>query len=261
MRHFALLSSLLLVLAPGCRPTATPPGPLLERLTAVELPAAERDLAVACLVTGSCDPPFEALTVREQDDVLESLGRTLHAYGAPSFASFLALRRRDLSHARWARAEDVEVLLGHARRLGVPVTGDEDWLEALEAFWYAYYARPPVARWLPERASVTLGELGAPSEEALAAWEEDYERRLVATGLPTVEATLAVPHRRTLVQSLGLASALRWIEIQLAFESTCDEPMRLWMRFAHDTVGEEWFLHRATTLYPPDSQGPCNLVL
>lgn len=261
MRSTAILSCLPLVLAAACRPGAAPSGPIVERLAVVELPADARDLAVACLVTGTCDPPFEGWTVREQDEVLERIGRTLHAYGAGSFASFLTLRRRDLAHARRTRAPDVAAVLGHARQLGAAVTGHEDWVAALQAFWKAYYDRPPVARWHPERTVVSLGTLPTPTAETLARWDEDYERRLVATELPMVEASLAVPHRRTLAQGLGLANELRWMEIELAFESTCDEPLRLRMRFVHDTVGEEWFLYRATTLYPSGSSGPCNLVL
>jgi hypothetical protein len=261
MRFLPMVLPLPLLSCPGCREPGPPPERVLECPPSLDLPAGERDLAIACLVTGTCEPPFESLEVGCQDELLELVGRTLHAYGAAAFPSFLALRRRDLGHARWIRAGDVVAILEQARSLGVAVSGEEDWLGALEAFWYAYYPRPPVARWLPERSAVNLGARPEPDEAALVAWELEYERRMVAVELPTVEAALAVPHRRGVLQGLGPSGELRWIDVDLAFESSSGEPMRLWLRFVRDEVGEEWFLHRATTFYPPDSRGTCNLVL
>jgi hypothetical protein len=218
------------------------------------------DLGIACLAAGQMDPPIEALTDAELDELIEIVARLRAAYERADLDSFLALRWRDFEHADGAREDDIRELRALCRQLRVPRGAlDGDWTELLGAFWRAYYRAPPVARFLPEE---TVAGLHAEDVRAdLTAWEAGFELLRAARAGDVLEHTLVVPHRRPLAAVAADPGVLRWFDLQLGFEAHDGTASRLIARFVWDGPTGEWFLHRATTLTDGERGGDARFLV
>ena len=206
------------------------------------------DLAVHCLVHGSCSPEVDAIDPDTLDSVLDVLALTFRAYQEADFDSFVHLRAGDLDHASLARRPDVEEL--HSilvDDLGVDGASlPQEWVAALRAYWTAFYQDPPVQRFLPDTASMELRRVdapqGAPSPQL---------------GPPKTGATavvgnrLVIEHCTTPEQILERDGSLTWFDFGITFETGTDATRaRLSIRHAWDPEVNRWFVVRASTTYP-----------
>lgn len=240
----ALGAVLALLLAAVARPARAP------RAAPPAVPQAFRDLGVACLAMGRVSPPVDELSDPCIEAVVELLGRLMHAYGAADFGSFLALRANDLERAVETSGISIQALRDLGRELGVREHDLEgDWLAVLETYWSAYYgAGPPIVRFVPEETSVEVhdeGLLGRTTED----WQRAFDALRDRTKGPWIEHNLVVPHRRSLARVAADVGPLRWIDVDLVFESASAIPARLVARFVWDGVESEWFLQRAVTVF------------
>lgn len=208
------------------------------------------DLAVACLALGRVEPPLEQLSGPELDDAVEILARLIAAYGERDFDSFLALRAADLAHAEARRRDQADELRALCIALGRRPDGlPSSWRGLLEAYWTAYYVEAPVARFRPEEtvlAFLRAAQASAPAE--LEAWEAGFERLCAERQGFRLDHRPVVPHRRSLERVVREARALRWLDLQLAYDAHDGAAGWLIARFVWDARVEEWFLHRATTV-------------
>jgi hypothetical protein len=240
------------------QPLAGPPFPRPP-----PVPSEIRDYAVSALALGEIQPPIEALADAELEAVVRVLAHLFHAYETASFGSFLALRAGDLEFAQRARAERVGELHAFLAELGVGARdAPGDWLGALGAFWTAYYAAPPIARFVPEEIHVEVHADEPPGDEAdwWSAFEAMRDRR---PGF-VVEHRLMVPHRRSIGEIAGEGAELSWIDLDLGFETAEGSAGRLVARFVLDGAAGEWFLHRAVTVHDPERLAHgnrCQLIL
>jgi hypothetical protein len=220
-----------------------------------------RDLAVDCLASGTARPGLAELADDELEALIEIVGRLIAAYAHADFDSFCALRAGDLAAASRRRAADVAELRTIGQELGIsPAEMPDDWTEAIGVFWRAYYAEPSVACFLPESTRVewNVEGLGA---RALEEWEQSFE--VLRDRLPgtRIQHELAIPHRRTLEQVARDAGPLRWLDLELAFETTEGRSARLVVRFVWDGALREWFLQKAASIYPKDDRSQRRLIL
>lgn len=206
----------------------------------------DEDLAVACLVWGELMPGFEELSDQQLDVCIRVITRVLSSYGRADFDAFLALRAADLEAAQLSQTSKTESFRDLARQLGVEEEViPHTWLGALRSFWKAYYAEPPVARWIPE---VTRVHHGASSTAELAGWEESFEDLRALLSGSVLEHHLVVPHRASLDALIATETSAQWFDLVLGYETRQLESGRLLARFVR--IGDEtneWFLHRAVT--------------
>lgn len=226
-------------------PEAIPPSPP----PAGNIPPDCTDLAVSCLALARGSPPIGDLTSVQFKTALLLSGLILRAYRAADYEAFLALRSQDLDYAERVRKSDLERLRALAREAGA--VGDEpleDWPEALEAFWTAFYAHPPVARWIPEGTRYRLGDqFVRPSE--LDSWSQAFEA--FVDGFPgrVIQHDLVVPHEGSMEQIVR-RSPLHWFDLGLEFESQMGVRVGVALRFVWDPYRACWFLQRACSSYP-----------
>ena len=234
---------------------------LAAEILRTPLPREYLDRGMACLASGVVQPRLDELSDPELVAVAEIIGRLMHAYQGGDFGSFLALRAGDLEHAARARAGDLESLLGFARDLGDRVEDpDCGWIEALRRSWSAYYAIPPVARFHFELAAIHLHRegLGAGSLED---WSRSFEALRDRVPGPSIRHSLTIPHRRDIERVAADSGPLRWLDLQLPFESVAGAAGRLVTRFVWDAASGEWFLHEAATTYANGDRVERHLVL
>ncbi len=220
-----------------------------------------RDLAVDCLASGTVRPEVAALSDEDFEAVATILGRLIAAYGQGDYGSFLALRAGDIADGSRQRAGDVEGLRDLGRALAIPPERmPQDWVAALGVFWEAYYERPAIARFVPERTRVELhGDgLGARSLES---WERSFTALRDRLPGSWIRHELSLPHRRGLEQVARDAGPLRWLDLELAFETHEGGEARLVVRFVRDALLREWFLHDAASIYPKGDRSERHLIL
>ncbi len=225
-------------------------------------PARElRDLAVDCLAAGSVRPAVSELGEGEFEAIVEILARMIGAYGRADFDSFLALHAGDLESAAERRADDVPALREFGRELSIPEAELRgDWIATLGVFWRAYYARPPVARFLPELTRIELHAEGVGTRR-LASWQRSFEALRDRDPGSWIQHELSVPHRRALEQVMRAAGPLRWLDLELAFETQAGLGARLVVRFVWDGVTREWFLHEAASVHVGADRSERQLIL
>jgi len=228
------------------------PGPLPRELS---------DLAVACLASGEVRPALAELSDADLAAIVEIVARLIGAYERADFNSFLALRAGDLENASRRRSGDVESLRGLARELAVPpeeLRGG--WVEVLERFWNSYYDRPPILRFVPEGTRIELHSegLGGRSLETWSASFEDLRDRVPG---PWIQHELTVPHRRETERVARDSGPLRWVDLELPFETHGGLGARLVARFVWDGVLREWFLQDAATVYADGDRSQRHLIL
>jgi len=224
-------------------------------------PLSYRDLGVSCLALGSVSPPVEELSDEQFESLTTLLARLMHAYEAADFDSFLALRAGDVGFAGELRAHDIDVLRGFCRQLSVPEEKlGGGWLEVLESFWRAYYARPPVARFLPEGTRIELhteGLRGGSTQD----WELSFEALRDRVPGPLIQHELVIPHRRSVERIASDVGPFVWLDLELAFETQAAAIARLVARFVWDGIAGEWFLQRAATVYTRGDRSDRHLIL
>ncbi len=220
-----------------------------------------RDLALDCLAAGSVRPGLAELSEAELEGLAEIVGRLLGAYGRGDFDAFLALRAGDLESGAERRAGDLDVLRELGRELELPPAQlDGDWLGALGSFWGAYYERPAVARFVPEKTRVELHAEGL-GARALESWQRSFEAFRGRPNGPWITHELCVPHRRGLEQVARDAGPLCWLDLELGFETQEGLAARLVTRFVWDGVLREWFLHEAVSVYAAGDRSRRHLIL
>lgn len=226
------------------------------------LDRAHLELGLACLAEGEVQPGLAELSDADLLALAGIVGRLLHAYQGGAFESFLALRLSDLAHAAEARAGDAWQLQGFVRELGGDAPDLErcGWVEALRRYWAAYYVEPPVARFLPERTVARLYREGL-GARSLADWERSFEALRARAGGSSIQHELAIPHRRDLERVARDAGPLRWLDLELAFETRCGAAGRLLARFVWDAALGEWFLQAAATVYASGARVERHLIL
>jgi hypothetical protein len=216
---------------------------------------------VACLALGELRPGLAELSDPDLEALVEILARLVGAYERGDFESFLALRVGDLATAARMRSADLESLRAIARELAIPLEELRgDWIDVLGAFWEHYYARPPVARFVPEGARIELRE-EALDGRSLESWNDSFEALRDRVPGPWIQHELAIPHRRAIGQVARAVGPLRWIDIELPFETHEGLAARLVARFVWDGVVREWFLHDAASVYSPGDRSQRHLIL
>jgi hypothetical protein len=207
------------------------------------------DIAVACLALGEVRPRIDRWPDERWEPMLAILGRLISAYQRNDFASFLALRGTDLDFAAGEHAGRLGELRRLCGELGIPASElPDDWVGTLAAFWRGYYREPAVARFVPEAARVELHEEGLRGG-SLAAWERTFESFRDRLSGRHLQHRLMIPHRRTIERVAAAALGLCWLDVDLGFEGRDAASGRLVTRFVWDAQEEEWFLHRAATVY------------
>ena len=220
-----------------------------------------RDLAVDCLAAGTVRPAVAELAELDLEALVEIVGRLLDAYGNGDFDSFLALHSGDLAHADERRAGDVQALRAFGRELAPSAARvEEGWSVSLRAFWSAYYERPAVARFLPEHTRVELHAEGL-GARSLASWRESFVALRDRAPGAWIQHELCVPHRRSLEQVARDSGPLRWLDLELHFETHAGLAARLLTRFVWDGVALEWFLQDAATIYAARDRSQRHLIL
>ena len=217
------------------------------------------DLGVACLATGEVQPAVSELSDEDLEAIVEILARLIGAYERADFASFLALRAGDLEGVGERRAGDLESLRSLARELRVPKRElDADFLGVLESFWDAYYESSPVARFQPEETRIELRSDGLGSLES---WEASFVALRDRIPGPWIRHELVVPHRRDIERVARDAGALRWLDLELGFETREGSRARLVARFVWDGALREWYLHDAVSVYAVGDRSRRHLIL
>jgi len=219
------------------------------------------DLAVACLACGEVRPAVSELADEDLDALVGIVARLIGAYERMDFGSFLALRTGDLESVGERRAGDLEALRTVARDLRIPEADlATDWLGVLARFWAAYYERTPVAHFLPEETRIELHGEGL-GVRSLESWEESFVALRDRVEGPWIQHALVVPHRRDIGRIASDAGPLRWIDLELGFETREGSRARVLARFVHDGALEEWYLHAAATVYTAGDRSERHLIL
>jgi len=220
-----------------------------------------RDLGTACLALGEVQPPLAEISDADLEAMVEILGRLIAAYQYGDFDSFLALRAGDLEYSNQARAGELDELRGFCRELGVR---DEslrgDWVDVLGRYWTAYYARPPVARFLPETTRVELHLEGLRGAD-LSSWESGFEALTPPHAKGVIRFDLSVVHRRAIEVVAADSGPLVWLDLALDFETPACGRSHLFVRFVRDAVAAVWFLHRAASAWMTGANPDRQLVL
>lgn len=220
-----------------------------------------RDLAVDCLAAGTVQPPVSALSEAELAAVVEILGRLIAAYGRGDYEAFLALRAGDLESASEQRAGDLDGLRELGRELAIPSERMRgDWVATLGAFWSAYYERPAVARFLPEHTLVELHAEGL-GARSLESWRQSFVALRDRLPGSWIQHDLCLPHRRSIEQVARDCGPLRWLDLELHFETHAGLGARLLARFVWDGVLSEWFLQDAASVYATGDRSERHLIL
>jgi hypothetical protein len=229
-------------------------------ITTAPLPEEALECGLACLAAGRVEPPLDELSEPELLQLAGLIGRLLHAYEEGAFESFLALRAADLEFAAEARQADLWQVRSLVRELGHASLDLEDcgWVESLRRFWKAYYAEPPVARFLYERSTAHLHREGL-GGRSLEDWAASFEA--LGKGGPAIEHRLVVAHRREIERVASDAGPLQWLDLELPFEARTGDAGRLLTRFVWDSHHREWFLHAATTVYAIGARVERHLIL
>lgn len=225
------------------------------------LPRELCDLAVDCLAAGRVQPALTELSEAEFAGLVEIVARLLAAYGRGDFDSFLALRAGDLESAAERRVGELRVLreLGHELELPAELLSG-DWIAALGGFWHAYYECPAVAGFVPGGTRVELHAEGL-GARSLESWRHSFEAFRGHPSGPWIRHELCVPHRRGLEQVARDSGPLRWLDLELAFETQEGLGARLVTRFVWDGVLREWFLHEAASVYAGEDRSRRHLIL
>jgi hypothetical protein len=225
------------------------------------LPRALSDRAVDCLAAGTVRPGLGELPQPELEAIVEIIGRSISAYELGDYDSFLALRAGDLESAARRRAGDVDGLRELGRELeNAPSEPGDDWIAALGSFWKAYYERPAVVRFVPEHTRVELHEEGL-GARSLASWTRSFEELRDRIPGFWIRHELSMPHRRDIEQVACDAGPLRWLDLELHFETHEGRGARLLARFVWDGVLREWFLQDAASIYAKDDRSQRHLIL
>ncbi|NOT31017.1 MAG: hypothetical protein HOP15_11265 [Planctomycetes bacterium] len=220
-----------------------------------------RDLAVDCLAVGTVQPALSALSEAEFAAIVEILGRLISAYGSCDYESFLALRAGDLESASERRAGDLERLREFGRELALsPEQMRGDWVATLGAFWSVYYERPAVARFLPEHTLVELHAEGL-GARSLESWRQSFVALRDRLPGSWIQHDLCLPHRRSIEQVARDCGPLRWLDLELHFETFAGLGARLLARFVWDGVLREWFLQDAASVYATGDRSQRHLIL
>ncbi|HEX6884509.1 MAG TPA: hypothetical protein VF530_14125 [Planctomycetota bacterium] len=252
----------LLALPAGILAWVRGPAATWARAPVTPLERAHLELGLACLAEGELQPALAELADADLVVLAGLVGRLLHAYQEGAFESFLALRLPDLEHAAEVRAGDAWQVQGFVRELGGELENLErcGWVESLRRYWAAYYAHPPVARFLPERTVARLHREGL-GARSLADWERSFEALRERAGGASIQHELVIPHRREIERVARDAGPLQWLDLELAFETRCGAAGRLLARFVWDAVLREWFLQAATTVYEQGARVERHLIL
>jgi hypothetical protein len=249
-----LVGVLVLALAwdRGTAGRALQPGPLSRELS---------DRAVDCLATGEVRPTLAELSEADLGSIVAIVARLIGAYERADFASFLALRAGDVPGVAERRAGDLESLRALARELRVPEKElDADLIGVLECFWDAYYDGTPVARFAPEETRIELHGDGL-GGRSLESWEESFVALCNRVPGPWIRHELVVPHRRNIERVACDAGPLRWLDLELGFETREGSRARLVARFVWDGALREWYLHDAASVYAVGDRSQRHLIL
>jgi len=225
------------------------------------LPREASDLAVACLASGEVRPPVSGLSDADFAAIVEIVARLILAYEHADFDSFLALRAGDVDSVGKRRAGDLESLRALGRELRIPEEKlDGDWVGVLASFWDAYYQRSPVARFLPEETRVVF-QLDGIGGWSLESWEASFAALRDRVPGPWIQHDLVVPHRRAVERIADDEDCLRWIDLDLGFETRAGTRARLVARFVRDGAVQEWYLHAAASVYTAGDRSERHLIL
>jgi hypothetical protein len=206
-------------------------------------------------------PALSELPDADLDALVQIVARLIGAYERADFDSFLALRAGDLAGVGERRAGDLEALRALGRELRIPERElRAGWIGVLARFWDAYYERAPVARFLPEETRVELHSEGL-GERSLGSWEESFAALRDRVRGPWIQHDLVVPHRRAIEEIALDAGPLRWIDLELGFETRAGSHARLVARFVQDNGEKEWYLHAAATVYTVGDRSERHLIL
>lgn len=225
------------------------------------LPRELRDLGVACVALGEVRPPVSELSDADLTAITEILARLASAYGNADFDSFLALRAGDLeSAARW-RSRDLESLRTIAQNLAIPAEKLQgDWIGVLASFWSAYYDYPPIARFIPEQTRIELHDHGL-GGRSLESWKGSFVALRDRVPGAWIQHALTIPHRRDIHRVARDSGPLRWVDLELGFETQEGYGARLVARFVWDGAVREWFLHDAASVYATGDRSQRHLIL
>jgi len=254
----AAVAGIVVMLALGLgRWRASPERAFVPRPISREL----SDLGVACVASGEVTPPVSELSEADLAAIVEIVARLVGTYERTDFESFLALRAGDLEDVARRRADDLESLRGLARELRVPEEElDRDWIGVLASFWAAYYEGSPVAHFLPEEARIELHSDGL-GGRSLESWADSFEVLRQRVPGPSIQHELVVPHRRAIERIAADSAPLRWIDLELGFETRAGTHARLVTRFVRDGILREWYLHAAATVYTEGDRSERHLIL
>ncbi len=225
------------------------------------LPRELLDQGVACLASGEVRPAVSELCDADLAAIVEILARLIGAYERADFDSFLALRAGDLESAAERRSDDLEALRTIAQNLSIPsekLMGD--WIGVLASFWEAYYESPPITRFLPEETRIELHDHGL-GGRSLESWTESFLALRDRAPGSWIQHELTIPHRREIERIARDSGPLRWVDLELGFETREGYGARLVARFVWDGLLREWFLHDAASVYAAGDRSERHLIL